>query len=126
MSKILVVDDEKDITDMLARFLKDAGHEPITAQSGLEAVEKVTKDKPEIVLLDIRMPGMDGVETLKKIRALDPQVGVIMITAFSDEATAKKCIELGAFDYITKPISLDYLEKAVILKLLKIRSGDPS
>ena len=126
MSKILVVDDEKDITDMLARFLKDAGHEPITAQSGLEAVEKVTKDKPEIVLLDIRMPGMDGVETLKKIRALDPKIGVIMITAFSDEATAKKCIELGAFDYITKPISLDYLEKAVILKLLKIRSGDPS
>lgn len=126
MSKILVVDDEKDITDMLARFLKDAGHEPITAQSGLEAVEKVTKDKPEIVLLDIRMPGMDGVETLKKIRALDPKIGMIMITAFSDEATAKKCIELGAFDYITKPISLDYLEKAVILKLLKIRSGDPS
>ncbi len=126
MSKILVADDEKDITDMLAKFLKNSGYETITAQSGLEAIEKVSKEKPEIVLLDIRMPNMDGIETLKVIKEISPKTAVIMITAVNDEDTAKECMELVAFDYVTKPISLDYLERAVILKLLKIRSGKPS
>ncbi len=122
MGKILVVDDEKGITEMVAKFLESMGHEAITAQSGSEAIEKVTQEEPQIVLLDIRMPGMDGIETLKKIKALDPKIGVVMITAVSDEVTAKECMDLGAFDYITKPISLDYLERVVVLKLLKMIS----
>lgn len=125
MNKILIVDDEKDLTEMIAKFLYNSGYEALTAFNGLEAIEKVTKEKPQIVLLDIRMPGMDGLGVLKAIKTINPKIAVVMITGVEDEDIAKQCMEAGAFDYITKPISLDYLERAVLLKLLKIMSDTP-
>lgn len=118
MKKILVVDDEEAICNMLKKFLTQKGYEAIIALSGEEAIGKVKEEKPHIVLLDIRMPKMDGIETLKKIRELDKEVGIVMITAVKDDDVGRKCLQLGAYDYITKPLSLDYLEGVLLVKLL--------
>lgn len=98
--------------------LVQKGHEAIVALNGEEAIKKVKEERPHIVLLDIRMPGMDGIEALKQIREIDKEVGVVMITAVKEEETGRKCLELGAHDYIAKPFSLDYLETVLMVKLI--------
>lgn len=118
MKKILVVDDEKPIREMLKRFLAKKGYEVYDADNGDDALKIVGEQEPCIVLLDIRMPKTDGIEVLKKIKELKPDTGVIMITAVSETAVAEKCMEYGAFDYITKPISLEYLEECLLAKML--------
>lgn len=118
MKKILVVDDDQAICNMLKKFLTQKGYETSIVLSGEEAITKIKQDRPHMVLLDIRMPGMGGVETLKKIREVDKEVGIVMITAFDEEETGRKCLELGAYDYIVKPLSLDYLETVLTVKLL--------
>ncbi|MFH1683780.1 MAG: response regulator [Candidatus Margulisiibacteriota bacterium] len=116
--KILVVDDEQAVCDVLKKFLGKKGYTGLTALSGQEALEIIKNEKPKIVLLDIRMPEMNGIEVLKKIREIDQQIGIVMITAVHEEETAKKCIKLGAYDYITKPFGLEYLENVLMVKLL--------
>ena len=118
MKKILVADDEELICNMLEKFLTQKGYEVITALSGEEAVRKVKEEKPHIVLMDIRMSKMDGIEALKKIREIDHKAGIVMITAVKDDDIGRRCIELGAYDYITKPLDLEYLEKVLLVKLL--------
>lgn len=118
MKKVLIVDDDPAVCNMLKKFLTKKGYEAIVALSGEEAIKKVKKEKPYAVLLDIRMPGMDGIETLKKIREIDKEAGIVMITAVKEEEIGKKCLELGAYDYITKPLGLDYLETVLTVKLL--------
>ena len=118
MKKVLIVDDEQDVCDMLKKYLTKKGYEAIIAQSGEEAITKVREERPHIVLLDIKMPGMNGVEALKKIREADKEVGIVMITAVKDDVVGRKCMELGAYDYITKPLNLDYLETVLLVKLL--------
>ena len=124
MNKILVVDDDKAVCVMLEKFLTRKGYKVLTALSGMEAIKKVSEEKPAIVLLDIRMPKMDGLETLKKIKEIDEKVGVVMITAYKDEETGRKCLETGAYDYIMKPFSLDYLETVLTMKLLDFENGN--
>lgn len=116
--KILVVDDELAVCNMLKKFLTKKGYEATVALSGEEAIEKVRQENPHIVLLDIKMPGIDGVETLKRIREIDKKVGIVMITVVKDDEVGRKCMELGAYDFITKPLSLDYLEKVLTMKLI--------
>jgi len=116
--KILVVDDEKSIREMLVKFLDDKGYRTYSAADGAEALEVLKREKPDVVLLDIRMPGQDGIETLQQIKRADKRVGVIMVTAVSEREVAEQCLELGAFDYITKPISLKYLEESLLARLL--------
>ncbi len=118
MKKILIVDDEKPIREMLKKFLAKKGYQVYETDNGEDALKIVEQELPAVVLLDIRMPKMDGVEVLKKILALDKNIGVVMVTAVSETAVAEKCIELGAFDYITKPISLEYLEECLLAKML--------
>ncbi|MFH1202064.1 MAG: response regulator [Candidatus Omnitrophota bacterium] len=118
MKKILIVDDEKPICDMLEKFLAKKGYEASSVQSGEQALIKVKEERPHIVLLDIRMPGMGGIEALKRIREIDKEVGIVMITAVKEEKTGNKCLELGAYDYIIKPLDLDYLETVLMAKLL--------
>jgi DNA-binding response OmpR family regulator len=118
MKKILVVDDEKNIRDMIRKFLAKKEYEVFDAEDGEAALAVVREQKPHIVLLDIRLPKSSGVDVLKKIKAINKDIGVIMITAVLDTATAEKCIELGAYDYITKPISLEYLEECLLAKFL--------
>ncbi len=120
MRKILVVDDEIIIRDLLEDFLSRKGYDVYTASDGRAAIAEVKEIKPHIVLLDIMMPGMDGIDTLEEIRRIDPRVGVIMITGVLDEKLGKRAMKLGAFDYITKPLDLDYLETAVMVKMLQV------
>ena len=90
------------------------------ASDGRSAVAKVKEIRPHIVLLDIVMPGMGGLEILKEIRKVDPRVGVIMVTAISDQELGKRRIELGAYDYFTKPVNFDCLETVLIVKIIDL------
>lgn len=124
--KILTVDDEMEICNILYDFFTPKGYEVIKAQSGKEAIEKVNAQKPDLVFLDIRMPEMDGLEVLKQIKKIDKSIIVVMLTVLKDEVTAKKAVKLGAFDYITKPLSFDYLEKIAVLTELELKNKQPS
>jgi len=112
--KILVVDDEKAICEILEEFLSLFGHSVTSANSGADAIEVVHRARPDVVFLDIRMPGMSGLDVLKEIKALDSSVRVIMISAFGDEETESMARELGADGYIQKPVDLPDL--LVLLK----------
>jgi len=105
--KVLVVDDEQTVRDLLKRTLEEAGYEVVTAGSGLEALEQVCEQEVGVVLLDIKMPGMTGMEVLGKLTADWPEICVIMVTAVADAQTAVKAMNLGAYDYISKPFNLD-------------------
>jgi two-component system nitrogen regulation response regulator NtrX len=110
MSKtILVVDDETSILQSLEGILTDEGFEVAIAESGLGALEKVQEEMPDLVLLDIWMPGLDGIETLEKIKGLYPTLQVIMMSGHGNIETAVKSTKVGAYDYIEKPLSLEKL-----------------
>ncbi|HEX9747572.1 MAG TPA: response regulator [Methylomirabilota bacterium] len=111
--KILVVDDEFNVAQMLAEYLTEQGYQVATAHGGIEALTKIDLEKPQVILLDIRMPGMDGVEVLRRIRSFDTQVGILMISANDDVELAKQTIAMGAFDYTLKPVDFAYLSRAV-------------
>ena len=106
---ILVVDDETSILQSLEGILNDEGFEVSIAESGLGALEKVQEEMPDLVLLDIWMPGLDGIETLEKIKALYPTLQVIMMSGHGNIETAVKATKVGAYDYIEKPLSLEKL-----------------
>ncbi len=120
MYKLLVVDDETDILFFLKSYFQTKDFEVHTAQSGEEAVQKVKEIRPHIVLMDIIMPGMGGMEALKKIKEIDPAIGVIMATAVLDNSAAEQAIAAGAYDYVSKPFDLKYLETTVLIKLIKM------
>ncbi len=112
--KILVVDDEQLIRWSLEQNLKKQGYEVFTAGSGEEALRLVREELPELVLLDIQLPGINGLETLERIKEHDEEVTVIMVTALGVLETAVKAMRLGAYDYINKPFNLD--ELAIVIK----------
>ena len=117
--KILVVDDEIGIRQMIAGFFEGLGFTTLQAEDGETAIRLIKKQKPVVVLLDLNLPGMDGMLTLKKIREFDQNVGVIIITGMSDEILANEAIrQLGAYDYITKPFDLKYLELVVRSRII--------
>jgi len=104
---ILIVDDEESIRHTLGGILADEGYEVLMAASGEDALKIVEEELPNLVLLDIWLPGIDGIETLKAIRAENPQIGVLMMSGHGTIETAVKATKLGAFDFIEKPLSLD-------------------
>jgi two-component system sensor histidine kinase ChiS len=114
---VLVVDDDPKNLELLAVKLSQEGYRVITAQSGKDALESIKLEKPGLVLLDIMMPEMNGIETLQRIKALEPSIPVAMVTAVWDEDEARKAIEAGAYEYITKPIDMEHLKLAVLVKL---------
>ena len=117
MHKLLVVDDETDICDFVKTFFKDRGFHVFTALSGEEALAIAKKERPDLVLLDIKMKGMDGLAALKHIKELDRSIKIIMVTALADQDKMHEAYKLGACDYITKPLILDYLEQTVLKNL---------
>jgi len=101
--KILIVDDEKDFVEMFSLRLTRQGEKVSAAYSGQEALDLLEKTQIDVVILDIRMPGMDGIETLKKIKATHPLVEVILLTGHGSTETAVEGMKEGAFDYLMKP-----------------------
>jgi two-component system nitrogen regulation response regulator NtrX len=104
---VMLVDDEKDIRDSLTGVLKDEGYEVVAAANAEEAFKKLEARSPEVVLLDIWLPGMDGTEALKEIKLKHPGIPVIMISGHANIETAVRTTKLGAYDFIEKPLSLD-------------------
>ncbi|HLF50458.1 MAG TPA: response regulator [Methylomirabilota bacterium] len=115
--KILVVDDEREVRLVIQEFLTGKGYEVRVAGNGLEALAALETFSPDVVLLDMAMPEMDGLETLKHISALYPNLPVIMVTVNADIETTSKVLQLGAADYVPKPFDLDYLDQAVSIQI---------
>jgi len=109
---ILIVDDEESIVETLTGIFEDDGYEVVSAPTGEKALEYFNDLSPEIVLLDVWMPGMDGIETLKMIREINSDVSIIMISGHSNIDTAVQAIKFGAYDFLEKPLSL---EKVLLL-----------
>ena len=109
---ILIVDDEKSICQSLGSILKDEGYEVLTAASGEEALKIIKEEPPNLVILDIWLPGIDGIETLKMVKSQYPQIRVIMISGHGTIETAVKATKLGAFDFFEKPLSM---EKVILI-----------
>jgi len=108
--RILVVDDERDFLDLVMKSLEIYGYETAGVLSGLEAIEQVRTFMPHLILLDVMMPNLGGIETLRLIREFDRDVKVVMISGMHDLQAAKEAINLGASDYVTKPFDLRELD----------------
>lgn len=117
MKHLLVVDDESEICDFLKSFFEERAFDVRTANSGEQAIREVEKSQPQVVLLDVHMPGMDGMNVLREIKNRYPNVKVIMVTALETREKIEEAMRLGADNYITKPLSLEYLEKDVQEKI---------
>ena len=111
---ILIVDDEESICQTLGGILTDEGYEVVTAGSGEEALRVLEEEQPQLILLDIWLPGMDGIETLKAIKAAHPQLQVVMMSGHGTIETALEAIRVGAIDFLEKPIALQKLLKTVM------------
>lgn len=108
-TNVLLVDDEKDFVEMLSLRLNEAGERVTPAYSGKECLDTLEKKNIDVVILDIRMPGMDGIETLKEIKRRHPLVEVIMLTGHGTTETAVQGMKLGAYDYLLKPADFEDL-----------------
>jgi len=110
---ILVVDDEDGIRQALDRFLTRLGYRVLQAASGAEALDRQAAEQPQLMLSDIRMPNMTGVELVPKALTVDSDLAIIMLTAIDEPRTAIECLKLGAYDYLIKPVDLDELEMSL-------------
>src|SRR5438093_862314 len=141
--KALVVDDDADIRDMLAEQLTTHGFEVLTAGNGLEALLHVKRERPAVVVLDVMMPRLGGLETLKRIRAFHPEAKVVVVSGRLDGEVRRQALALGAagvlekpvslpdllralgaygaFDYVVKPVDLQYLSRSIETALLMAR-----
>jgi len=108
-TRVLLVDDEKDFVEMLALRLKDAGEVVTVAHSCMECLDLLKTKEIDVVILDILMPGMDGIATLKEIKSNFPLVEVIMLTGHGTKQSAVQSLKLGAFDYLMKPARFEEL-----------------
>ena len=117
-NKILVIDDSVEIQQTIKLFLEEHGCSVSTAESGEEGLGLARINDFRAILIDVCMPGMSGEEVLEKMKVLFPETPIIMITGFEDEVVAQKCMELGAYDYITKPFDFDYLMTSVLTTLI--------
>lgn len=114
---ILIVDDDEGVRKFLSLVFKKSGYETMLAESGEKAVEMVRVSAPSVVLLDMMMPGMDGLETMKRLLEIKPGLGIVMATGLCDESLAQQSMQLGAYAYVMKPFDLPYLELVVLTRL---------
>lgn len=115
--KILVVDDEEEICQLVRSFLIKRNCNVFTATTGKEAIRLVNKGHPQIVLLDVRLGSESGMDILSKIKEIDKNIKVIMVTALNDEESVKEATSLGADSYITKPFTTNYLNDIILQKI---------
>lgn len=111
--RVMLVDDEPRFREVIAEYLTGKGIDVTAAPSGEKALESMAEFQPHLVLLDLLMPGMGGMETLRRLHAGHPTARVIMVTAIEDLNTARKALSAGAVDYLTKPFALDYLDSVL-------------
>jgi two-component system response regulator AtoC len=109
MRTVLVVDDKEMMRDSVATTLQRAGFTVLTAPDGTQGLDIVAKKRPDAVVTDMRMPGLSGMELLEKIREIDDELPIVLMTAFGTIETAVKAMKMGAFDYLTKPFEGDEL-----------------
>jgi len=126
-SFVLIVDDEKLVRWSLVRGLAKLGYRTDEASSGSEAIDSIKKELPDLVVLDLKLPGMSGLETLAKLKAYYPDLPVVMLTAYADVGTAVEAMRLGAYDYVNKPFIIDefkiVIEKALETSRLKLKES---
>jgi DNA-binding NtrC family response regulator len=121
--RLLVIDDEEDIREMLSFVLSRDGFAVTLADSGQAAIDLVQGGRSfDVAITDMKMPGMDGMETLAALKKVDPTIEVIVVTGYASEQTAAECIKLGAYGYLRKPFELDDL-RALIDRALARRAG---
>ena len=124
LPKLMVVDNELDICNFVKSFFEMRGFQVCTALNGDEAMQKLQKEKPDIVILDVMMRyDKEGLEYLPKVKQALPSAKVLMITGVDDEESIKAAKEMGADDYITKPLVLEYLESTVLKKVTSLRGA---
>ncbi|MFH1574094.1 MAG: response regulator [Acidobacteriota bacterium] len=128
--KVLLVDDERDFIDVLTKRLRKRKLDLRVALSGEEAVRAVQEKPVDVVVLDMRMPGMDGLQTLREIKCMNPMIEVIMLTGHANVEAAVEGLELGAFDYLMKPVEFDELlyklQDAFKRKTMREQKGGPT
>jgi len=110
---ILIVDDQFGIRLLLQEVFKKDGYKTYTAENGKQALEIAKKNKPSLVLLDFKLPGMDGIEILKRLKEMDSEIKVIMMTAYGELDMIQEAIDLGAITYYSKPFDIDEVRNAV-------------
>ena len=113
MRKILIIDDNKFIKIVLSALIEESGFEPVTAQDGVTALKEIKSEMPSLVFLDKKLPDCDGISLLIKIKELNPDLPVIMLTAFSDLTYAENAIKTGAYAFITKPFDNDEIVRLI-------------
>jgi DNA-binding NtrC family response regulator len=111
--RILIVDDELSVRSSLEEWFREDGFQVETAEDGLAAIRAMERGPYDIVLLDLKMPGMDGIAVQKRVREIDPRATIIILTAYASVETAVEALKLGAFDYVTKPVDPDELSNLV-------------
>lgn len=120
-NKILIVDDEPNVCNFLSEFLDYKGFESTITLSGKDALNQLESEDFDLVLLDIIMPEMNGFEVLERINQMDNKVPVIILTGVRDQNVANDSIEMGAVDFISKPIDLDRLEQSIIVNIKNLK-----
>ena len=126
LGRILIVDDEQSVREVLSEYFVEQGYSVETAEDGEKALALVQANAPDLVLLDVRMPGIDGLETLRRLRTIAPDLAVIMVTANEDVGLARDTLKLGALDYVAKPFDFVYLERAIMAGLAQAGVGVPT
>lgn len=121
--KVLIVDDQNGIRILLVEVFSVEGYNTFQASNGKLALEIVRKESPDLVLLDMKIPGMDGLDILKHIKQINPSIKVIMMTAYGELDMIKEAIDLGALTHFTKPFDIDELRVAVNNELRKPNSN---
>ena len=109
MAKILIIDDEKEICSLLEKILTRDGYTVMSETDPIRGLAIIKKENPDCVLLDLKMPNMDGIEVLDEINRMNKHIGVIMITGHGDVENALEAMKLGAYDYIAKPFDVDFI-----------------
>jgi two-component system response regulator YesN len=112
--RVLIVDDEPEVADLIDEIVTRFGHQTAVAHNGVQAIRAVREFTPHVVLLDIRMPGIDGHTVLEHLRGSPQPPTIIIVSGNHEENEARQLLRRGAFDYVTKPVDFRYLQQAIV------------